>query len=94
MENDNEKLEFQEQTPPLKQEKLQKTESSKTSLWVINHSLGVIKTEKQATSALVVFIVLSFIISLFLIFGEENQNKQTYTPAADAPIEDLTPNRQ
>lgn len=94
MENDNEKLEFQEQTPPLKQEKLQKTKSSKMSSWIINHSLGVIKTEKQATGALAVFIILSFIISLFLIFGGENQNKQTYTPAADALVEDLTPNRQ
>ncbi len=94
MENDNEELEFQEQTPPLKQEKLQKTKSSKTSLWIINHSLGVIKTEKQARGALAVFVILSFIISLFLIFGGENQNKQTYTPAADAPLEDLIPNRQ
>ncbi len=94
MENDSEELEFQEQTLPLKQEKLQKTKSSKTSLWIINHSLGVIKTEKQATGVLIVFIILSFVISLFLIFGGENQNKQTYTPAADAPIEDLIPNRQ
>ncbi len=94
MENDNEEVQLQEQTLPLKQEKLRKIKSSKMTLWITNHSFGLIKNERQANYTLIGFVVLSFIISLFLIFSGENQNKQTYTPAADALIKDLTPNRQ
>jgi predicted PurR-regulated permease PerM len=59
--------------------------------WLIKHSGGLIKNEKQALYVLLEFIVFVVIISFFLIFSvtSENQKVKNFTPPAEAPIEEV-----
>jgi hypothetical protein len=45
------------------------TETPKIIQWVIKYSGGYIKNEKQASYAILGFVALAIIISLFLVFG-------------------------
>ena len=50
--------------------------------WVVKYSGGLIKDEEEATYALLWFVVVSVIISLFLIFSRNGtgQNIKPYHP--------------
>ncbi|MCH7529872.1 hypothetical protein IIB50_02020 [Patescibacteria group bacterium] len=58
--------------------------------WVIRYSGGYIKDEKQANYVLIGFVVAAVIISLFLVFGDGNE-QNTFTPSADAPPAEVVP---
>jgi hypothetical protein len=61
--------------------------------WVIKYSGGLIKNEKQAVYILLGFIVFVVIVSLFLIFGRggKSEREETFTPPAEAPVEEVIP---
>ena len=61
--------------------------------WLIKYSGGLIKNEKQAAYVILGFIVFVVIISLFLIFGRggESEREKTFTPPAEAPVEEVVP---
>jgi len=48
------------------------TSTPKIVRWVIKYSGGIINDEKQANYFLIGFVVVAVIISLFLLFGGEN----------------------
>jgi len=51
------------------------TKTPKIIQWVIKYSGGLIKDEKQASYAILGFVALAIIISLFLIFGTSEEAK-------------------
>jgi len=61
--------------------------------WLIKYSGGLIRNEKQAAYVIFGFIVFVVIISLFLIFGRggESEREKTFTPPAEAPVEEVVP---
>ncbi|OGZ35500.1 MAG: hypothetical protein A3A94_02650 [Candidatus Portnoybacteria bacterium RIFCSPLOWO2_01_FULL_43_11] len=61
--------------------------------WLIKYSGGLIKNENQAAYVLSGFVVLTIIISLFLILGREGERKRgkSFTPPAEAPTEEVIP---
>lgn len=61
--------------------------------WLIKYSGGLIGNEKQAAYVILGFIVFVVIISLFLIFGRggESEREKTFTPPAEAPVEEVVP---
>ena len=60
--------------------------------WVIKHSGGLIKDEKQASYVLIGFFVVAIIISLVLVFGGGDvETQKTFTPPAEAPAEEVIP---
>ena len=61
--------------------------------WIVKYSGGLIKNEKQAAYVILGFIVFVVIISLFLIFGRggESEREKTFTPPAEAPVEEVVP---
>mgnify|MGYP001613610850 FL=1 len=48
--------------------------------WVINHSRGLIKNEKQATYALLFFTIIAIVVSLFLLFSGESSSLKEIIP--------------
>ena len=52
--------------------------------WVINHSAGLIKDERQALIVLVAFLVLSVVIFLFLI----SKSNPSLPPQPPTPFEE------
>jgi hypothetical protein len=59
--------------------------------WVMKHSGGLVKDEKQANYVLLAFVVVTVIITLFLIFGGGAGNQKLFTPGAEAPAEQVIP---
>jgi len=71
---ENKKTLFRSQTPKLNQ-------------WLVKCSGGLIK-EKDANYVLIGFIILAISISIILLF-DNNKKQKLFTPAAEAPIEDV-----
>ena len=65
-------------------------ETPKMIQWVIEYSGGYVKDEKQANYVLIGFVILIVIISLFLVFRGENE-QNTFTPSAEAPVIEVIP---
>ena len=51
------------------------TKTPKMVQWVINHSGGRVKDERQANCVLLGFVVVMVVITLFLIFGGNNSSQ-------------------
>lgn len=67
-------------------------ETPKIIQWVMKYSGGLIKNEKQAQYALLGFIILIIIVSLFLIFGGTGRNSDqipTKIPASPEESPDI-----
>jgi hypothetical protein len=64
--------------------------TSKLVQWVIKYSGGLVKDEKQAQYVVLGLIVLTIILSLFLLFGS-GEKQEIFTPTAEAPTKDVIP---
>ncbi len=53
--------------------------------WVIRHSGGYVRNEKQAASALMIFVVLAVIFSLSMFLRRENTVKPAVPSITGAP---------
>ncbi len=62
--------------------------TSKIIQWTMKCSGGLIKNEKQANYALLGFVILAIIVSLFLIFSG---GKETNIPASGIYTDEKTP---
>jgi len=60
--------------------------------WLIKYSGGLIKNENLAACVLIGLLALAMIISLILFFGRGGvKTQKTFTPPAEAPIEEVIP---
>ncbi|MCX6761111.1 MAG: hypothetical protein NTZ84_03365 [Candidatus Nealsonbacteria bacterium] len=68
-------------------------ESPQIIKWVIKCFGGIIKNEKQAYYFILGLVAITFIITIFLIFGgtERKSPEETFAPPADAPAEEVIP---
>ncbi|MDP2676641.1 MAG: hypothetical protein Q8O83_03075 [bacterium] len=55
---------------------------------IINLSGGLIKNEKQAEYAMISLIIAGFIVVFFIFFGGRTK-QEFFTPAAEAPLEEV-----
>lgn len=62
--------------------------------FIINHSGGLIKTEKQANIVALIFVVITLVISIMLFSGTKEDKDLEYAPAVDAPAEALIPQKR
>ncbi|MFC1612876.1 hypothetical protein ACFL23_00940 [Patescibacteria group bacterium] len=56
--------------------------------WTVKYSGGLIKNENQANYVLLVFVVVSIIFSLFLVFGRNKKNNIL----GEIPVNQFVPN--
>ncbi len=77
--NEPQKVEFEEFRQPSQSFQ---TTTPKITEWIMKHSGGMIKDEKQANYVLIGFVVVAIVISLFLFFGGNSSNKKIpFVPA-------------
>ena len=60
--------------------------TSKIIQWMINHSGGLIKDEKQANYVLIGFVVVAVVVLLFLIFGGGESTGFRVPPLQNPPM--------
>ena len=65
--------------------------TSEGASFIIKHSHGLVKNEKQANIVLIIFAVVVIIFSLYLSFGLSNNSKKP-TPEDKAAIEKMGQN--
>ena len=61
------------------------------AIFVVSHSGGLIKNEKQAGVFLIIFVGLCFIIAFMLLSGGGADEDASFTPPADAPQGEVIP---
>ncbi|TFG35938.1 MAG: hypothetical protein E4H47_00145 [Parcubacteria group bacterium] len=68
-------------------------EAPKIIKWVMKYFGGLIKNEKQASYFILGFVVITFIITILLTFGESDRKspEETFSPSAEAPAEEVIP---
>ncbi len=71
--NEQQKVEFEEFRQP--SQSFQES-TPKITEWVMKHSGGMIKDDKQANYVLIGFVVVAIVISLFLFFGGKNASQK------------------
>lgn len=61
--------------------------------WTMKIFGWFIKSEKQAYYFILGLVIISFIVTIFLIFGGEEKKspEETFSPAAEAPAEEVIP---
>ena len=59
----------------------QKAEAPKMIIWVMAHSGGLIKDERQAEYTMLAFIVLSIVFSSYLFFGNSSSYDEKVIPS-------------
>jgi len=64
-------------------------QESKIVQWIIKFSGGLVQNKKQANYVLLIFVVLSLVVSFYLFFGGGSRTEETegLEPAAEAPTE-------
>ena len=86
--NEPQKVEFEEFRQPSQSFQ---TTTPKITEWVMKHSGGTIKNEKQANYVLIGFVVVAIVISLFLFLGEKISNNPEDTKVLPVELSPLSP---
>lgn len=71
----------------------QDNKPSKIVQWIIKYSGGTVKDENQANYVLIVFVMVTIIYSLFLLFSVEKNTRQELPPMVLEEIEQMPVNK-
>ena len=88
MDQNNEpgKVEFETDSYQVQKLYQERTSPSKIIDWIIKYSGGIIKDESQASYVVIGFVIISIIISGFLLFGGNSRSQVRFTPGHSVPV--------